>query len=136
MRLMANRPGQPLASRSDDSTHTSAQALVFEPAFRLSARSACRLRRAPRHRPGCMILMHRSVWIAVAFAIGFSPVLHDLFELLRTQPAQRYILLPLLLIGLLLYRRPELRHSPRNPVVGSLLLLLGLTTQLLGIACG
>lgn len=69
-------------------------------------------------------------------AVAFSPILQDLAETLWENPNQRYVLLSLLLIGILLASGSRLRHGPQYPGVGVALLALGLMAEMLGIAAG
>lgn len=78
----------------------------------------------------------RGVLLWGGLAVAFSPVLQDLAETLGRDPHQRYVLLPLVLIGLLLASGSRLRHGPHFPGVGIALLVLGLTAEMLGIAAG
>lgn len=79
---------------------------------------------------------HRGVLLWGGLAVAFSPVLQDLAETLGRDPHQRYVLLPLILIALLIASGSRFRHGPHFPGAGVALLVLGLTAEMLGIAAG
>jgi hypothetical protein len=78
---------------------------------------------------------HHAWLLWLGLAIASSPALVGLARSLRDEPAQRYTLLALLLLGLLLVRGagPD-GTAGRRPRVGMALVLLGWAAQLLGAA--
>ncbi len=78
---------------------------------------------------------HHAWLLWLGLAIASSPTLVGLARILRDEPAHRYTLLALLLLGLLVARggAPG-ASSARRPRQGAALLLLGWAAQLLGTA--
>ena len=66
-------------------------------------------------------------------AVAFSPVIQNLAEGLLAYPSQRYTLLPILLMGLLL-RHDARSHTDTRPALGLALLIAGLAALVLGVA--
>ena len=70
-----------------------------------------------------------------SLAVAFSPIIQNLAVNIRDDPGMRYILLPILLIGLLLRRDPR-SHCETRPAAGPGLLIVGLVALVVGIAGG
>lgn len=65
--------------------------------------------------------------------VAFSPVVQNLAANLRDHPGKRYVVLPILLMGLLLRKDPGSKSDTRTGL-GRVLLLVGLAAQVTGIA--
>lgn len=78
---------------------------------------------------------HHAGLLWLGLALASSPALASLARILRDEPAHRYTLLALLLLGLLVARGGTSHGAPhRRPRSGLALVLLGWAAQLLGAA--
>jgi len=77
---------------------------------------------------------HRAILLWGSLTVAFSPVIRDMAQTLWRNPDQRYVLLSLILIGILVASRWRLRRGPQFLGLGVALLVLGLTAEMLGIA--
>ncbi len=79
---------------------------------------------------------YRAVILWGGLVVAFLPVIHDVAMSLHNNAGQRYVLLSVLLIGLLILRNSDSRFGNERPGIGVTLLVLGLAAQLIGIASG
>lgn len=79
---------------------------------------------------------HRGWVLWAGLLIGFSPVLHNLIELLWSEPRYRYVLLGPYLMTLLLAFRLGAAQVPQRARLGVALIAIGVAGQTLGIVAG